>query len=191
MMRQVMVRNWWMLAVRGIAAIVFGIGVMLFPAIALTVLVLMWGVYALADGIFALVSGFQGRETNKNWWVTVLEGAVSVLAGIATFLWPTITALVLLYIIAAWAIVTGILEIATAIELRKEIEGEFWLALSGVASLVFGLFLVVFPPTEGILALLWLLSVYSIAFGVVLIMLSFRLRSMTDVSGQSGAQQPA
>jgi len=96
-MLDVMSRNWWALLVRGIAAVLFGIAVILFPGIVLTTLVLLWGAYALVDGIFALVHGFQGRETNRNWWVTVLEGAVGVIAGILTFIWPGLTALVLLY----------------------------------------------------------------------------------------------
>src|SRR5262245_32860987 len=125
-MLNVMARNWWVLLIRGIAAILFGIAVILAPGIALTVLVLFWGAYALVDGVFALIAGFQVRATNDRWWVVVLEGLVGIIAGILTFIWPDITALALLYIIAAWAIITGVLELVAAIRLRKEIEGEFW-----------------------------------------------------------------
>ena len=178
-MLAVMARNWWMLLIRGIVAILFGIAVLLAPGIALTVLVLLWGAYALVDGVFAIIAGFRGRGTNRNWWVTILEGLVGVIAGIIAFLMPGITALVLLYIIAAWAIITGVLEIWAAIQLRKEIEGEIWLGLGGLASIVFGVLLFLFPG-EGILAVLALLAAYAIAFGVLMIILAFRLKGYAD-----------
>jgi len=178
-MLDVMARNWWVLLIRGIAAILFGIAVILVPGIALTVLVLLWGAYALVDGVFALIAGFQGRATNDRWWVTVLEGLVGIIAGILTFIWPDITAIALLYVIAAWAIITGILEIVAAIRLRKEIEGEFWLGLAGLASIIFGVLLILFPGA-GILTLLWLVAIYAIAFGILEIILAFRLRGHAD-----------
>lgn len=178
-MLEVMARNWWTLAVRGVIAILFGIAILLAPGIALAVLVLLWGAYALVDGVFAVIAGFRGREGNRNWWVTVLEGVVGIIAGIVTFFMPGITALVLLYIISAWAIITGVLEIVAAIQLRKEIEGEFWLGLSGVASILFGILLFLFPR-EGILTLLTVLAAYSIVFGIVMIMLAFRVRDQAE-----------
>jgi uncharacterized membrane protein HdeD (DUF308 family) len=178
-----MAQNWWMLLIRGVAAILFGIAVLLAPGIALLTLVYLWSAYALIDGIFAVITGFRRRETNRNWWVIVLEGVVSVIAGIAAFLYPGITALVLLFIIAAWAIITGILEIAAAIQLRKEIEGEFWLGLSGLASIVFGVLLFL-NPGAGILAVLTIVAVYAIIFGVLLILLAFRLRGFANQPSQ-------
>ncbi|MCC6615142.1 MAG: HdeD family acid-resistance protein [Anaerolineae bacterium] len=182
-MLDVMARNWWMLLIRGGVAVLFGIAVILFPGIALLTLVTLWGVYAVVDGIFALIAGIRGRETNKHWWMMVLEGIVSIAAGILTFVWPAITALILLAIIAGWAIITGILEIVAAIRLREEIKGEFWLGLSGLASVIFGVVLFLFPGT-GILALLWVVGVYAIIFGVSIMLLSFRLKSHADKMAQ-------
>jgi uncharacterized membrane protein HdeD (DUF308 family) len=185
-----MARNWWMLLLRGIAAVVFGIVILVWPQIALTTLVLMWGAYAVVDGIFALVMGFQGQPVYANRWLTILEGVVSIIAGVVAFVRPDITALALLYVIAGWAIVTGILEFIAAIELRKEISGEFWLGLSGVLSVVFGVLLFVYPGA-GLLSLLWLLAVYAIAFGGAMIFLSFRLRGEIDHTNQPHQAQPA
>lgn len=189
-MLQGMARNWWMLIVRGIAAVLFGIVVFVSPNIALTALVLLWGAYTLVDGIAAFMVGVQGRQGNNHWWITVLEGLVGVITGILTFLWPNITALLLLYIIAGWAIITGILKIMSAIQLRREIRGEFWLGLGGAVSLLFGVLLVV-SPEAGILSLLWLLAIYSIMFGVALVLLGLRMRRITDYAGQSRVSQSA
>jgi uncharacterized membrane protein HdeD (DUF308 family) len=182
-MLQVMARNWWMLAFRGFVAVLFGIAVFLSPSIVLATMVLLWGVYVLIDGVAAIFSGFRGRNENQHWWMVVVEGVLGVLAGIATFIWPEITALIVLYIIAAWAILTGVMELMAALQLRKVIQGEFWLALSGIGSIIYGIVLFLFPGA-GILTLLWLVGIYSVAFGFVLIILSLRLRGLA--SGQSG-----
>lgn len=116
------------------------------------------------------------HRTEQGWWIHLLEGFVSIIAGIVAFVYPGITALVLLYVIAFWAIMTGVFEIWAAIQLRKEIEGEFWMGLSGIISIVFGVLLIV-APGAGILAVLTLVGIYAIAFGVFLIMLSLRLRT--------------
>ena len=189
-MLQMLARNWWILLDRGIAAVLFGIAIFLSPGIALTVLVLLWGAYAFTDGIFAIIAGFQGRQSHNNWWLTVLEGVIGVVAGVLTFIWPEITALTLLYIVAFWAIVTGVLEIGTAIQLRKEISGELWLGLSGIFSIIFGVVMIVLPGV-GILSLLWLVAIYAIMFGGAMIILSFRVRNMADKSGQPRAPQAA
>jgi uncharacterized membrane protein HdeD (DUF308 family) len=189
-MLQLLARNWWMLLIRGIAAVVFGIAVLVWPQIALTTLVLLWGAYAVVDGIFALVMGFQGEPAYANRWLTILEGVVSIIAGVIAFVRPDITALALLYVIAAWAIITGILEFVAAIQLRKEITGEFWLGLSGVLSVVFGVLLFVYP-SAGMMSILWILAVYAIAFGITTIFLSFRLRGEIDHTDQAHQTQPA
>jgi uncharacterized membrane protein HdeD (DUF308 family) len=183
-MLQALSRNWWALLIRGIAAVLFGIAILVWPQIALRTLVLLWGAYAVVDGIFAVVMGIQGEPTYSNRWLMIFEGVVSIIAGVIAFVWPDITALALLYVIAAWAIVTGVLEIIAAIELRKEITGEFWLGLSGVLSIVFGVLLFVYP-SAGMLSILWLLAIYSIVFGVSVIVLSLRLRSEFDRIDQS------
>lgn len=189
-MLQIMARNWWMLLLRGIAAVLFGVSVLVWPGIALTTLVLLWGAYAVVDGIFALVMGFQGQPAHANRWFTILEGAISIIAGVIAFVWPGITAMALLYVIAAWAIVTGIVEFIAAIQLRKEISGEFWLGLGGVMSAIFGVLLFLYPGA-GMLSLLWLLGVYAIAFGVAIIFLSFRLRGEINHTSQPHQAQPA
>ena len=181
-MLNVLARNWWVLALRGALAILFGVLVFVWPEIALPVVIALFGAYALVDGVFSVINGIRDRESNRNWWVLLLEGVVSIIAGILTFMWPGITAVVLVYIVAAWAIVTGIFEVWAAIRLREEIEGELWLGLSGLVSVIFGVLLVLMSPPEGILTLLWLIGVYAVVFGVMMLMLAFRLRGMQDNS---------
>ena len=164
----------------------FVMAVLVWPDIALTVLVLLWGAYALVDGGFALVIGVQGRTYYRDWWVTVLEGVVSIIAGVVAFMWPGVTAVALLYVVAAWAVITGMLEIVAAIQLRKEINGEFWLGLSGVLSVALGVLLAVYPGA-GMVSLLWVLGIYAIVFGGALIILSFRVHGLAQ--GHSVQQQ--
>ena len=171
-----MARNWWMIVLRGVFAIAFGVLAWTWPGITLGVLVLMWGAYAFADGVLALIAAVSGAS-GKPWWMLTLEGLVGIGAAAVAFFYPGITTLVLLYMIAAWAIVTGIFEIVAAIQLRKEIEGEFWLALAGVASLVFGAILIA-RPAVGALAVTWMIGLYSVAFGALLIAVGFRVRSL-------------
>jgi uncharacterized membrane protein HdeD (DUF308 family) len=128
-MLQLMAKNWWAVVLRGVFAILFGVLAWTLPGVTLGALVLLWGAYAFVDGILALVAAFSGAA-GRPWWVLALEGIVGLGAAAATVLYPGITAIVLLYLIAAWAMVTGIFEIAAAIRLRKEIEGEFWLGLA-------------------------------------------------------------
>ncbi len=169
--------SWWALILRGLAAIAFGVLAFVWPHITLTALVFLWGAYALVDGAFAIAGGVKSHGDNKRWWVLLLEGILGVAAGLVAFLVPAITALVLLILIAAWAMVTGAFEIAAAIQLRKYIKGEWLLALAGVASVLFGLALL-FNPVAGALAVVWLIGAYSIVFGVLLIVLGVRLHNL-------------
>jgi len=169
--------SWWALVLRGIAAIGFGIIAFVWPHITLTALVFLWGAYALVDGVLAIAAGVKSHAENKRWWVLLLEGILGVIAGIVAFLIPGITALVLLLLIAAWAIVTGIFEIGAAIQLRKYIRGEWLLALAGVASVLFGIALFL-NPGAGALAVVWLIGAYAVLFGVLLIGLGLRLHGM-------------
>ena len=130
--------NWWALVIRGVAAIIFGILAFVWPGITITALVLVFGAYAIVDGIFAIIAGVRAPKSLSRWWLLLIEGIVSVAAGIVAFLMPGITALFLLVMIACWAIVTGVIEIIAAIQLRKEITGEWLMVLSGIASVVFG-----------------------------------------------------
>ena len=176
-MLSAMQRNWWVLALRGLFSIIFGILVIVWPGIALETLLLLVAAYFLVDGVVEIVTSIQQRATNPQWLWGVLEGVVSVLAGIGAFLFPGITALILLYLIAIYAIMTGILQLIAAWQLRKEIEGEIWLGLSGLLSVIAGILLILFPGT-GALAVLGIIAAYSILFGVFLIILGFRLRNM-------------
>jgi uncharacterized membrane protein HdeD (DUF308 family) len=164
--------NWWALALRGAAAVIFGLLALFLPGVTLTVLILVFGAYALVDGVLAIVAGVRGVGPR---WLLIVEGVIGVLFGILTFLWPVITAFVLLYFIAFWAILTDALEIIAAIWLRREIEGEWALIAGGVFSVIFGLILVL-SPGLGLLSLVWLIGVYALVFGVVLIVLAFRVR---------------
>jgi uncharacterized membrane protein HdeD (DUF308 family) len=176
----------WLFVIRGIAAIIFGVIALLSPEIALTSLVLLFAAYAVVDGIASIVMAFRVRDTNNRWWVLLLEGIVSVAAGVIIFIAPLLATVVLttfaLYLIAIWAIATGVLEIITAIRMRKEIENEVWLGLAGLLSIIFGVVLAFFPGA-GILSLIWLIGIYAIIFGVSMIMLAIRIGGLP--SGQT------
>jgi len=139
-------KHWWVLLLRGICAILFGVLTFVWPGITLLTLVLLYGAYALADGVLALAEAVMGGAPAPRWWLA-LVGLLGIAVGILTFAWPGITALVLLLFIAGWAIATGLLQIVGAIRLRKEIESEWLLIASGVLSVIFGLILVVQPGT--------------------------------------------
>jgi uncharacterized membrane protein HdeD (DUF308 family) len=169
-------RNWGMVALRGIAAILFGVLALLLPGITLLVLVLLFGGYAIVDGVLNVVAALRGRAGKRAWWALLLEGLVSVAAGVVTFAIPGLTALMLVYVIGAWAMITGVLEIVAAIRLRKEITNEWWLVLSGALSVVFGVLVMIAPGAGALTMVLWI-GAYSIVFGALLLGLAFRLRS--------------
>ena len=179
MLMIVLAGNWWALALRGLLAVLFGITAFVMPGLTLAALVLLYGAYALVDGVFAVVASLAGRTFGTPWWAMLIRGLLGIAIGIVTFVWPGITELALLYIIAAWAVVTGGFEIAAAIRLRKEIQGEWLLVLSGALSVLFGLALMVYPAA-GALAIVWLLGSYAIIFGVLLLVLGLRLRSLSQ-----------
>ncbi len=176
-------QNWWAVAIRGLVAVIFGILALIWPGITLTVLVLFFGAYALVDGVFAIISVLTHHTEGDARWLLLLEGIAGILAGILTFIYPNITALVLLYLIAAWAIVTGVLEIIAAVRLRREITNEWLLALAGIASVVFGVLAALYPQS-GALAIVWLIGIYAIIFGFLLLFLGFRLRSYAEARGR-------
>lgn len=195
-MLTMLAKNWWVVALRGVIAILFGIALLISPGLTIATLVLFFGAYAFVDGIGAIFTAIQHR-TQERWWLLLLEGILGVVAGILVFLYPSFAtisaALFVLYIVAFWSIFTGITEIMAAIQLRKEIEGEFWLGLSGVLSLLFGILLIIMNPADGILALVTITAVYAIVFGVMFLFLAFRLRSQNQshTTPSSSTQQHA
>ena len=180
-------RDWWILALRGAFAVLFGALAFAWPGMTLAALVLTFGAYAVVDGVLALYHAVAGDAGSR--WVLALEGVIGVLAGVATFFYPGMTALALLYVVAAWAILSGVLEIAAAIELRKAIDGEWLMALGGLASVVFGVLLAV-QPDAGLLTVAWLIGAYAVAFGAAMIALAFKVRSIGEPTDNPTAGSP-
>jgi uncharacterized membrane protein HdeD (DUF308 family) len=171
-------KRWWLFALRGIAGIAFGFLALIWPAVALLTLAIVWGAYALTDGVFALAAAMSGMRTGDTprWWLA-LTGLAGIAAGLLTFIWPGITVQVLLLLIAVWALVTGVMEVAGAIALRKEIEGEIFLILAGLASIAFGVALLVWP-VAGAISVVWLIAWVSIFAGAAYVALSLRLKKL-------------
>lgn len=177
-MLNLVARDWWVYMVRGVAAILFGILALVWPGLTLAVLVLLFGAFAFVDGISLLVALARGDVlARRHAWVTGLMGVLGIAASVVTLLWPGITALTLLYLVAIWAITMGILQIAAAIEFRREIRGEIWTVFGGVLSIVVGSLLVVFPGT-GLLSLVWLVGFWAVVFGASSLGLAFRLHGI-------------
>jgi uncharacterized membrane protein HdeD (DUF308 family) len=171
-----LVRNWWMLALRGVLAIAFGVLVFFWPGFAWVMIVGIFAAYALLDGVLAIVAAVTGHAHGGRLWGLILEGVVGIAAGVLTLVWPGVTGMILLYFIAFWAIFTGVFEIVAAIRLRKDITGEWALALAGIISVGFGL-AILFVPAAGAVAIAWLIGLYAVTFGVAMLALAFRLRS--------------
>ncbi|REE99154.1 HdeD family acid-resistance protein [Thermomonospora umbrina] len=169
-------RAWWMLALRGAVAILFGLLAWIWPGITVWALVLLFGIYALADGVLALVAAFRGASGSSRGWL-VVAGVAGIVAGVVAFAWPGVTALALLMLIAAWAVVTGVFEIVAALSLRREIEGEWWYVAGGALSVLFG-FLLFLWPVGGALAVVWLIGLFSILFGIALVAAAFRVKRL-------------
>ena len=173
---QSLAANWWAVAIRGFAAVLFGVLTFLFPAITVAGFVWLFGAYTLVEGVFNLIAAARGRR-GEPWWALTLEGIVSIAAGVVTFVYPALTALALLYVIGAWAVLTGVLEVVAAVRLRTRIQNEWWLALSGALSIVFGVLVMAFPGAGALALVLWI-GAYAVVFGAMLIGLAFRLRGM-------------
>ncbi len=182
--------RWWALVLRGLAAITFGVLTFVKPSISLLALVILWGAYALVDGVFAIVLSIQGARIVRGWGWLLAGGIVSIGAGVVAFLWPGITALALLAVIGAWAVLTGIAEIVTAVQLRRHLRGEWMLAASGVLSIAFGVLLAA-NPGPGALAVTWLIGLYAVGFGALLVALGLRLRSFTAIAPHRSPTQHA
>jgi uncharacterized membrane protein HdeD (DUF308 family) len=167
-------QHWWLLLLRGICAIVFGVLAFVWPGLTLLTLVIFYGAFVLVDGVLALAAAVMGGAPAPRWWLAIV-GIAGVVAGALTFFWPGITALVLLFFIAGWAIAAGVMQIIGAIQLRKEIDDEWMLILGGVLSVLFGIGVLIFPGA-GALALILVIGAFSIAYGVTLVMFAFKLR---------------
>ncbi len=169
-------RNWWLVALRGVLAILFGVLAFVWPAVTWLTLIIIFGVYAIVDGIVAIVTGLTRTEDSRRWWAFLLEGLLNIGAGIVALVSPGLTTLVLIYVIASWAIVTGVLEIAAAVRLRDEIDNEWVMGLGGFVSIVLGVLLLLQPAAGG-LAIIWIIAGYALIFGILLVALGVRLRS--------------
>lgn len=169
-------QNWWLIVLRGILAILFGVLAFVWPALTWLTLIILFGVYAIVDGIVAIVTGLGKAKDSSRWWAFLLEGLLGIGAGIVALVLPELTTLVLIYMIAIWAVITGILEIAAAVRLRDEISNEWVLGLSGFISMALGILLFVQPAAGG-LVIIWTIAGYALVFGILLVILGFRLRS--------------
>lgn len=167
--------TWWLVLIRGIAAVIFGILTIIWPGITLWVLVIFFGAYALVGGIFSVISAFRHGTESKAW--LIISGIISILAGLVAFAWPGITTLALLFVIAFWAIFTGVSEIIAGIKLRKVIDNEWMLIIGGLLSVVFGVLLLIWPAS-GALALTWLIGIFAIVYGIAMIILSVRVKNL-------------
>jgi uncharacterized membrane protein HdeD (DUF308 family) len=176
---QAVKRNWWLLALRGVFAIIFGLIALFFPGIALRAFIIVFGVYAIIDGIAAVVIAIQERGSLSRWGWVLFEGIISILAGIVAFVYPGITALALLFVVAIYAILTGILEIVAAFVIRGFAAREWALGIAGVLSIIFGIILFI-RPGAGLLTILWLVGIYAIIFGILFIVRAFQMRSLAS-----------
>ncbi len=166
--------KWWLLALEGVFAIVFGVIAWVWPDLTVGTLVILFGAFAFVSGVSSLIAIPSAKRKGDSPWGFLFQGVLSIGAGVAVALWPDISALTLLYVIGAYAVATGVFEIATAIELRKLIDNEWLLALAGIGSIAFGTLVMVFPGA-GAVALVWTIGIYAVAFGILLITLGFKL----------------
>jgi uncharacterized membrane protein HdeD (DUF308 family) len=182
------VRAWWVLALRGIFGIVFAVLALMWPGLTLLTLSVLFGAWALASGAVAVTGAVRQRRTDDDWWLPLLLGLVSIGAGIVALWNPVLTALVLVLVMGANALVSGVLDIVAAIRLRKAIRGEWMLALSGIASIIFGALVFLFPAA-GAFALVWLISVYALVSGALLLVAAFRARALARGTAEHGERR--
>jgi uncharacterized membrane protein HdeD (DUF308 family) len=183
-------QNWWAVVLRGVSAVLFGLAAFAWPGLTLAVLVLLYGAYALVEGALAVAWAIIGRREGPFPWGVLLAGLAGVAIGVITFMSPALTALALLYLIAAWAIVRGVFEIIAAVQLRKEIDNEWLLGLSGALSVVLGILLMA-APGAGALAVLWWIGAFALVFGILEIILGFRLKGLKGRLGAPATAAPS
>ncbi|NUB07286.1 uncharacterized membrane protein HdeD (DUF308 family) [Azospirillum brasilense] len=173
-MNAMLARNWWVMALRGVCAVLFGLIALLLPGVTIASLVLLFAAYMLFDGVFAIVAGVRAATRRERWWPFILEGVIDLAAGVVAVVAPTATILAFVWLSGAWAVVSGVMMIAAAIRLRTS-HGKWWLGFGGLVSIVWGILLFV-APIEGAVVMTWWLGAYALVFGGVLIVLAFRLR---------------
>ena len=178
-MSAILAQNWWAIAIRGVCGIVFGLIALFLPGATILTLVLFFSAYMLVDGIFGVVAAVRAASHHQRWGLLVLEGVLNIAVGVIAFIWPGLTAVTFVLLIAAWAIVTGVLEIVAALRLHPEY-GRWWLILSGAASVIFGVLLVV-APLAGVIVVTWWIGAFALIFGIMLVVLAFRLRARKDM----------
>lgn len=169
-------KRWWVFALRGLIAVALGIIALVNPGIALLTLIIIFGIYSFVDGLFDVIISISNRKDNEKWWALLIAGIASVVIGVISLTNPSITGIALVYLIAAKALINGVLEIAAAIELRHFIEGEWMMVISGILSILFGIVLFA-SPNQGALAMLWVIGIFAIVIGIWLIIFAFHLRS--------------
>lgn len=188
-MKADLARNWWVLLIRGVLGIVFGVVALANPVMTLGVLVMLFAAYVIVDGIFSIVMSLTAPRAYRGWGWLLFSGMAGIIIGAFTFLWPGITAVLLLYWILAWFVVTGIFQVAAGIRLRKAIAGEFWVILGGLLSIAIGVYLMA-NPAVGALAVLWMIASFAILFGLLMIVAAVRLRTFRE-GGDRSSTAPA
>jgi uncharacterized membrane protein HdeD (DUF308 family) len=188
-MSEALARNWWVIALRGVLAIIFAAIAFVVPGVTMLSLVLVFAAYAVVDGVFAIISAVRSARRHERWGLLVLEGLVDIVAGVIAFLWPGLTILAFVMLVAVWALVTGALMTVAAFRLQID-HGRWWLVLGGVASIIYGVLLII-APLIGALVLTWWIGAYAFVFGVLLLILAFRLRSMHNADPQTRTPRTA
>lgn len=173
-MNAMLARNWWVMALRGVCAVLFGLIALLLPGVTITSLVLLFAAYMLVDGVFAIIAGVRAATRRERWWPFILEGVIDLAAGVVAVVAPIATILAFVWLSGAWAVVSGVMMIAAAVRLRAS-HGKWWLGFGGLVSVVWGILLFV-APIEGAVVMTWWLGAYALVFGGALIVLAFRLR---------------